>query len=316
MRLAMSNHKPQRGVLPAIHSTADSVAGVAASLLGGGALGAWLSTFGRHMSQRKGRKELLRGGKADGEKPNQFNPVELRHGISVEKEHTSSTQKAKEIAMDHLTEHPNYYNALKKMEDKLKKSEKKAGGTMSRLDTYLAWKSAADEEKKKESEGSSSDKKEDSKEQAPPQQEAAPPPVPPGMPPMAAAMPTPMSPVDVMGQGIQQTTQGVNQIIDAFYALQGGAPSAAPPPSAAPQASAIPGDPTGQGTTPAPAGPVQAAASTGQQPLPQQKSAGQMVPGGYTCSDSSSGARYYQMLRNRVAYSNSITGGGAAPKQG
>ena len=37
---------------------------------------------------------------------------ELEIGIEVEKEHTDSLEKAKEIAMDHLSENPNYYTKL------------------------------------------------------------------------------------------------------------------------------------------------------------------------------------------------------------
>jgi hypothetical protein len=37
---------------------------------------------------------------------------ELEMGIEVEKEHTDSLEKAKEIAMDHLSENPNYYTKL------------------------------------------------------------------------------------------------------------------------------------------------------------------------------------------------------------
>ena len=43
---------------------------------------------------------------------------ELNKGIKVEMEHTKDKQKAKEIAMDHLWEHPNYYSKLKKIETK------------------------------------------------------------------------------------------------------------------------------------------------------------------------------------------------------
>jgi hypothetical protein len=40
---------------------------------------------------------------------------ELEMGISVEMEHTDSKDVAKEIAMDHLYEDPNYYTKLKKL---------------------------------------------------------------------------------------------------------------------------------------------------------------------------------------------------------
>lgn len=43
---------------------------------------------------------------------------ELDKGIKIEMEHTKDKKRAKEIAMDHLWEHPNYYTRLKKIETK------------------------------------------------------------------------------------------------------------------------------------------------------------------------------------------------------
>lgn len=43
---------------------------------------------------------------------------QLTKGIKTEMEHTKSRSKAKEIAMDHLSETPNYYDKLKKVETK------------------------------------------------------------------------------------------------------------------------------------------------------------------------------------------------------
>ena len=37
---------------------------------------------------------------------------ELNKGIEVEKEHTSSEEEARKIAMDHLAETPDYYSRL------------------------------------------------------------------------------------------------------------------------------------------------------------------------------------------------------------
>jgi hypothetical protein len=39
---------------------------------------------------------------------------ELKKGAKTEKEHTTSTQKAKSIAKDHLVEDPKYYTKIKK----------------------------------------------------------------------------------------------------------------------------------------------------------------------------------------------------------
>jgi hypothetical protein len=47
-----------------------------------------------------------------------FDPVQLKMGIESEREHTKSLIIAKLIAKDHLSEDPNYYTKLKKMESK------------------------------------------------------------------------------------------------------------------------------------------------------------------------------------------------------
>lgn len=41
---------------------------------------------------------------------------QLDMGIAIEKEHSSSHKVAREIALDHLKELPDYYSKLKKME--------------------------------------------------------------------------------------------------------------------------------------------------------------------------------------------------------
>jgi hypothetical protein len=51
--------------------------------------------------------------------------TQLNKGIKVEMEHTTNKNKAKEIAMDHLSENPDYYTKLKKIESKEKKEETK-----------------------------------------------------------------------------------------------------------------------------------------------------------------------------------------------
>lgn len=59
------------------------------------------------------------GGLADKNKPEDFDPKQIEHGIKVEMEHTKNKELAKDIAMDHLKEFPNYYTELDKMEKKL-----------------------------------------------------------------------------------------------------------------------------------------------------------------------------------------------------
>jgi len=58
------------------------------------------------------------GGLAKNKKPSDFDAKELLAGTKVEIEHTDSVQIAIEIAMDHLTEDPLYYQKLKKIEKK------------------------------------------------------------------------------------------------------------------------------------------------------------------------------------------------------
>lgn len=82
------------------------------------------------------KNNKIKGGKADklsiediARKHNVFVGTikkELEMGMKVEKEHTHDDETAKEIAMDHLTEFPDYYTRLDKMEkDAKKKTEAK-----------------------------------------------------------------------------------------------------------------------------------------------------------------------------------------------
>lgn len=76
--------------------------------------------------------EGIPGGLARNKKPSDFNKKELEMGIEVEKEHLvgngySEKQMrdvAQEVAMDHLTEIPDYYTRLKKMEDEAEGKKK------------------------------------------------------------------------------------------------------------------------------------------------------------------------------------------------
>lgn len=60
--------------------------------------------------------ELLEGGLGDDKPDWMFDPKQLQKGIEIEMEHTNDPEKAKEIAKDHLTEIPDYYTRLEKME--------------------------------------------------------------------------------------------------------------------------------------------------------------------------------------------------------
>ena len=61
-------------------------------------------------------KEKLKGGKGDNRPDTDFDDKDLEHGIKHEMEHTKDRGIAKEIAKDHLSEDPNYYKKLKKIE--------------------------------------------------------------------------------------------------------------------------------------------------------------------------------------------------------
>jgi hypothetical protein len=71
-------------------------------------------------------KNTIKGGKADKmslqDIANKFNisvekiQAQLKKGVKIELEHTDDKEKAKEIAMDHITEFPDYYDRLETME--------------------------------------------------------------------------------------------------------------------------------------------------------------------------------------------------------
>lgn len=90
--------------------------------------------------------DLLPGGKADGKTDSAFSAWQLAMGTKVEMEHTNDPAKAREIARDHLTEIPDYYTRLKKMEDAAPKtagafqsmSRAIAGGADDAVLAYLA----------------------------------------------------------------------------------------------------------------------------------------------------------------------------------
>jgi hypothetical protein len=60
--------------------------------------------------------EYIEGGKGDGTDVMEFDPEQILMGIKVEMEHTTDPKVALEIAMDHLSEFPDYYSRLDTME--------------------------------------------------------------------------------------------------------------------------------------------------------------------------------------------------------
>lgn len=78
-------------------------------------------------STKLGKKweEKIPGGKAEGKTPDDFDKKEIERGKEVEFEHTPDPDTAREISMDHLEEHEDYYSGLKHMEDLLTELEEK-----------------------------------------------------------------------------------------------------------------------------------------------------------------------------------------------
>jgi len=78
----------------------------------------------------------IEGGKADnktiGDIADKFNlpttkiQQQIKKGEKVEIEHTDDLEKAKEISMDHLSEFPDYYDRLDKMEKEASKAWEKS----------------------------------------------------------------------------------------------------------------------------------------------------------------------------------------------
>ncbi len=70
-------------------------------------------------------KENIPGGNADGKKYSDYEKSQIEVGKKIEFEHTDDPDIAKEIAMDHLEEHKDYYIGLEHMENMLKDIEKR-----------------------------------------------------------------------------------------------------------------------------------------------------------------------------------------------
>ena len=71
--------------------------------------------------------DKIKGGKADDNSPQEFDKEQIKMGLKIEMEHTDDPMIAIEIAMDHLSEFPDYYTRLDKME-KEAKGEKSEDG--------------------------------------------------------------------------------------------------------------------------------------------------------------------------------------------
>lgn len=64
------------------------------------------------VQRRRKFADEIPGGVGDNANPTDFDPAELEAGIQEELEHTNDLNIAREIAMDHLTENPNYYSKM------------------------------------------------------------------------------------------------------------------------------------------------------------------------------------------------------------
>jgi len=71
-------------------------------------------------------KDKLPGGNADKKTPSDYEKSQVERGKKVEFEHTDDPDTAREIAMDHLEEHGDYYVGLEHMEKCLKEIEDRA----------------------------------------------------------------------------------------------------------------------------------------------------------------------------------------------
>ena len=71
----------------------------------------WMAEIRNQYDQRT-VKEFFMSGLSKGKSPEDFDPDALAKGIAVESEHTDSKLFATKIAMDHLSEMPDYYDKL------------------------------------------------------------------------------------------------------------------------------------------------------------------------------------------------------------
>ena len=82
--------------------------------------------FMRSMPYALSSNWYKKAGRADekGITEKDVDPKQLAMGIEIEKEHTDDKEMAKQIALDHLAELPDYYTRLKEMEKQGEKETK------------------------------------------------------------------------------------------------------------------------------------------------------------------------------------------------
>jgi Protein of unknown function (DUF5661) len=104
----------------ALGGTAGAVSGTPAGVLAGTAAGAAVGNYVGRKLYREGLDKPTPSPAKIAKKhrvPLSKIKQQLKIGAKVEKEHTSDTKTAKEIARDHLGEKPDYYTRLKKVEE-------------------------------------------------------------------------------------------------------------------------------------------------------------------------------------------------------
>ena len=79
----------------------------------------------KSLNEASKKENKLKGGKGDKLDADHVNYHEFTKGWKHELEHTDDIDKAKEIALDHIAEDPNYYTRLDMVEYQAEKSKKK-----------------------------------------------------------------------------------------------------------------------------------------------------------------------------------------------
>lgn len=94
------------------------------------------------------KDDLIPGGQAEGMRPEQFDPEEMRAGMEEEMQEHGDPKYCQEIAMDHLSEDPQYYSR-KKLHKKLPMPHAAAHHNPS-YPVGTAWEGAASDPKRKD----------------------------------------------------------------------------------------------------------------------------------------------------------------------
>jgi len=83
---------------------------------------------GVYLMTKGEKQEKLKGGLGDNKEDIEFDEFELRRGMEHELEHTDDFEIAKEIAKDHLTEDPFYYDRLDSIKNAMREDSEVENG--------------------------------------------------------------------------------------------------------------------------------------------------------------------------------------------